>query len=578
MSDAFPDPDAIPDDPRDAFWTSHVPDPWPDWVTGFRPWQLEATRQVVDAYARGVDAVCLDAPTGAGKTIIGEMVRRCCPEEWRATYLCHSINLQHQFQADFPYATVLKGRSNYPTEIGPPWVTAADCTGRGCAWCVDACPYRVAKGRALGSRLCIANTAYWLHEVNHVREGLRGRELLIVDEADVLESALMGFVEFKVTREMAKRAGVAMVKKGAHAPTVAAWCLELADGLKVWAQRNLKSKDVKVVRQAMAAQRLGARALVFAREVADEGTGGKWIREYVEKGWDEGAGLWKAVTVGGEGGGKVWRWVGGGLGDWDAGGGERLVSGKILAMSATLISAREWAESNGVEDAGLSWETVTVPSPFPVANRPIWAVPVADMGYKTWQRDVGDLCLAIDVTLDKHPYDKVLIHSTSYQVAREIGAWLGAGGDGRDKRSGRTSSHVVITHGNGKGERDAAIERYVQTKGPAVIVSPSLDRGVDLPGDLCRVQIIAKVPFASLGDRQIAERLRTPGGQAWYTTNTARTIVQMTGRGVRSADDHATTYIFDRQFNKWYGQARRILPEWWTDAVKAGKVTDFRPR
>ena len=572
------DPDDIPDDPHDPFWASRVADPMPEWIGEFRSWQLDATREIVDAYRRGVGVVCLDAPTGAGKTIIGEMVRRCGPlglpstfgsgpTAMSSTYVCHSINLQEQFQTDFQYARVLKGRSNYPTEEGPPWVTAADCEGKACGWCPKVCPYRVAKASALKGELAVVNTAYWLHEINHVREGLRGRAFTIIDEADVLESALMGFVEFKVTREMMRRAGVRGLKKGVRTPAIVEWCQDVSSGLKTWGLQNKKSLDVKVVRQATAALRLSARALEFAKEL---GVGGEddakvWVRQYVDRGWDEGAAIWKAVTVDRFGEEKVWRWCGGGV---DAGAGG-LIDANVLAMSATLISAEEWAESNGLEAAGVSWESVRVPSPFPVANRPIIAVPVADMGYKTWREDVGKLCTAIDVVLDKHPDDKVLIHSTSYQVGREIVDWL-RGGHGT-----RTSRHAVITHGSGKGERETAVEQYRATRGPAVIVSPSLDRGVDLPGDLCRVQIIAKVPFASLGDRQVSERLRLPGGQTWYQTNTARTIVQMTGRGVRSVDDHATTYILDKQFHRWYRQAKRLLPGWWTDAVAPGRVTDF---
>lgn len=102
-----------------------------------------------------------------------------------------------------------------------------------------------------------------------------------------------------------------------------------------------------------------------------------------------------------------------------------------------------------------------------------------------------------------------------------------------------------------------------------------MDRGVDLPGDDCRVQIVCKVPYPYLGNRQIKERTRLPGGQSWYTTQTARTIVQMTGRGVRSADDHAVTYVLDRQFGRWFGDAKKLLPKWWTDAVKVGKVREF---
>jgi Rad3-related DNA helicase len=38
----------------------------------------------------------------------------------------------------------------------------------------------------------------------------------------------------------------------------------------------------------------------------------------------------------------------------------------------------------------------------------------------------------------------------------------------------------------------------------------------------------------------------------------------MTGRGMRSADDHCTTYILDTQFiDGIWKRSKSLLPEWW---------------
>lgn len=54
----------------------------------------------------------------------------------------------------------------------------------------------------------------------------------------------------------------------------------------------------------------------------------------------------------------------------------------------------------------------------------------------------------------------------------------------------------------------------------------------------------------------------------WYAVQAIRTMVQMTGRGVRSADDWAVSYILDSQFmsNIW-GKRRQLLPSWWVEAL-----------
>ena len=51
---------------------------------------------------------------------------------------------------------------------------------------------------------------------------------------------------------------------------------------------------------------------------------------------------------------------------------------------------------------------------------------------------------------------------------------------------------------------------------------------------------------------------------------TIRDIVQMTGRGVRSADDWAITYVLDSQFTKNVWRNKFLFPEWWREAVNLG--------
>ena len=94
-----------------------MPDAWPGtypaWLTEFRPHQLTAAKQILEAYGRGADVVLLDAPPGSGKTIIAEMVRQAMGVN--GTYVCHGLSLQDQFLGDFNYSCTLKGRRNYPT-------------------------------------------------------------------------------------------------------------------------------------------------------------------------------------------------------------------------------------------------------------------------------------------------------------------------------------------------------------------------------------------------------------------------------------------------------------------------------
>ena len=100
------------------------------------------------------------------------------------------------------------------------------------------------------------------------------------------------------------------------------------------------------------------------------------------------------------------------------------------------------------------------------------------------------------------------------------------------------------------------------------MVSPSMDRGIDLPYDLCRVIILVKVPWPNLGDPQISRRLYSSSdGQTWYAVQTIRTIIQGTGRGMRAEDDFCVSYILDDQFRRLYKDYYHLFPKWWREAL-----------
>lgn len=511
----------------------------PDWVE-VRGYQQDAVDEIVEKFHEGNRVVFLDAPTGAGKTLLGELVRRRLNPK-NTLYVCSDKSLQDQFARDFTYAKVLKGRSNYPTQSNPK-ATAADCTavgGKGCWNCEDGhdgCPYQIAKKEALWANLATTNTAYFLTEANHVgRFSKRG--LVIADEADTLEGMLMNFVEFTVGTRMMGEARMDMPKKGARKTTLQAWLRDYAQVMG-----TLASREEEDVKRAKAMKASAEDAIRVADELqrditkrqADADDDGMWLRDYDH----EGRLILKPVMVSGHGTKNLWKH------------GER-----FLCMSATIISSDEMADSLGLP---LDYATVTVPMMFPKENRPIIMAPVANVVRGEMDQAVVDLGLAIARIRQRHHGERMLVHTVSYDLTRKLELELKA-----------KHGLKVITYGAGK-DRDAALQKYKALKG-AVLLAPSMERGIDLPDDLCRVQVIAKVPFPSLGDKQISARMHLPGGQMWYTVQTVRDVVQMAGRAVRHKEDHATTYVLDRQFarNLW-AKNRQLFPGWFREAVDTG--------
>jgi Rad3-related DNA helicase len=203
-----------------------------------------------------------------------------------------------------------------------------------------------------------------------------------------------------------------------------------------------------------------------------------------------------------------------------------------------------------------SWGGVSVPSTFDPSRRPIYVHPIAEMTRKNEAIARPLITNAIEKVVARHPDDKILIHTVSYALNRFIEDQLRRG----------DSLFRVVTY-NAANEKQRAIDRYLSQPG-SVFLAPSLDRGIDLPGDDCRVIVVCKVPFPSLGDKQISARMHSKGGQTWYTVKTIRSLVQMTGRGMRSADDFCESYILDKMFlESIWRRNRNLLPKWWSDAL-----------
>jgi ATP-dependent DNA helicase DinG len=98
-----------------------------------------------------------------------------------------------------------------------------------------------------------------------------------------------------------------------------------------------------------------------------------------------------------------------------------------------------------------------------------------------------------------------------------------------------------------------------------VIVSPSMHEGVDLKEDLSRFQVILKMPFMSLGSYSIKRRCELY--PEWYAYQTVLTLIQSTGRSIRSDTDKATTYILDTNFGWFHAKWRKFFPPYWTNSI-----------
>jgi Rad3-related DNA helicase len=502
--------------------------PLPSWIKFIRPQQWDAYCEILSHLDAGKRVVFLAAPTGAGKTLVAEMVRRSFRK--KALYTCTTKSLQDQFERDFTYAKVIKGRANYRTQNFPEvdWIACDLCEAtpqnRSCRYCTNACPYTMAKDAAGMAPLAVANVAYFLNEGQTEHSRFAGRGLVIVDEADSLEEELMRFIEISLSPRMQKRLGISPPEKKTVTDSWQSWVSEEAlPKINMALSEVSRSREPRDVRLRNTLTRLKdkLRHLVF-----DD--------NWVYTGYEQGYITFKPIRVDDLAPGLLWP-----------------MGRQWLLMSATIISAAQMAEDLGLSDD--EWALVDVPSTFPPERRPIYVEPIADMTAKNAEIAWPQMASRIS-QIAAHHDERILVHTVSYKLAGHLSDSLGS---------------RVVTY-RSANERETALRRF-RASSNGILIAPSFERGIDLPDDECRVVVVAKVPFPYLGDKQVNKRLYSRGGRGWYAMQTVRSLVQMTGRAMRHEEDECEIYLLDRQFvSSIWKKSRHLLPEWWKDALQMG--------
>src|SRR5215467_9638304 len=130
-------------------------------------------------------------------------------------------------------------------------------------------------------------------------------------------------------------------------------------------------------------------------------------------------------------------------------------------------------------------ENIEAPSSFFSGFRPIFIRPKVTMNHANDADTLMKWINEIDKIIAEYPQEKGLIHTGNYRLAKLL----------LDN-----SIHVSRLVGHTSETRQLTLERFKAMTDNKVLVSPALTEGVDLPYDLCRFQIIGKVPFPNMVD------------------------------------------------------------------------------
>ena len=91
---------------------------------------------------------------------------------------------------------------------------------------------------------------------------------------------------------------------------------------------------------------------------------------------------------------------------------------KTLMMSATVMNKGAFCETLGLKEEDVAF--ISIPSPFPVENRPTIESPIASMSFKNIDKGLPKMAQAVKAILDAHPNEKGIIHCHSYKIAQYL--------------------------------------------------------------------------------------------------------------------------------------------------------------
>lgn len=493
-----------------------------------RPEQVRALDWACEQIEKGERRLILEAGTGVGKSAIAVCLAGWIEDRERmdgtecspgATVLTSQKLLQDQYIRDFAHARDIRASANFqctgPVEgscgetarlkkvAGPELKEKLRCYG---------CPYRQAKDDFVASSLGVTNYSYSISESVYAGE-LPIRRLFVLDEAHNVEDEVRRWTTVEVDDTEAHEMDLDLPEEGRD--DAVGWLLgPFREKIRV----NLETLGLKIkMKLETARPNRGLKSLAEKNDALDkrlcqinrlESKGGKLLVSY----HDDPNRHRRSIRFQPSEVGELIE--------------ETLYSRAtaVILMSATLLDRKVFSQSVGLPNAPY----LSIPSTFDPKNFGLTFRPVGRMIRRDIDRTMKKMPGAIDRILRENLGHKGLIHTTNYRITRELGAAL----------QGKWKDRILVQEN--AISRKEIIDEHIRSRRPTVLLSPSMMEGLDLRDDLARFQVICKVPYPDMSDPLVGVKPRS-----WYNWRTVRSIVQSVGRGVRSADDWAKTYILD---------------------------------
>jgi len=510
----------------------------------------------------------LNMPVGTGKSHLAMMIANYYIKELVPGSTVDIITagkiLQDQYDDTYNSICNFKGKENY------------DCSGYGCS-CSEGkefnklngtkceyCPYEDAKGRYMDGDISLTNFHLYLIYAIYSKQfnDMRHSGILIVDEAHEFDDVISDFISIKITESIIKRMKFAEEKEIIeqlkaiktiddynkflkYMLEVIAKTIDQIEGAMgaekrdaVSDKRDIKihritggqNKDIKLMKIITDLKQYFTKITVFLKEY--QAKPDNWVLEtsYNDKTKNNEMSLepiWAGEYL------EKYIWS-----RYDM----------VVLMSGTILNKQIFSEINGIDVSKSVYYSIS--SPFPLKNRPIYYKPLGKSTYTKKEETFKNYIVWIEKILKKFESNKGLIHTNSF----ELSSWI---------QNKVLNTRLLFHDSQNKNE---ILRQHFENNNPSVLVSPSMSTGVSFDDDRSRFQIIAKIPYPSLGSKK--NKMRQKQNPQWYALRTVQELLQMSGRIVRSETDYGATIIIDGSFSDILMHSSHFIPQWWQNSVK----------
>lgn len=583
----------------------------------YRPGQVEAIAEILGQARGGTRVILLEAPVGAGKSLVLAEVARVLHQEngWTGYYTTPQVNLVGQLRSDPLIKNKIQpivGMDNYRCaldrsqeeqrrKVSEAWCIHGQpcdrCQGRGSASTADgATPCPACGGKGLVKFVCpekyrscqyfldrkaaalgplATMTLAYLLRVTRDASGpvattpevaldveepprFQARDFLIIDEAYGLG-------------EYARMLGIQAKENALEHPVWKEFWSSDLEPLVAPSKDRSEEMSPEEIRSILARMLEGVQAVERAEEELEvsgpheELRRARRLNRARQLEFDLLAGIEDLDS------GNLW------VAQWEEDGptsvlelspvlSQKLLSRRlwplgpklIILSTATILDPSQFLQEVGLPLEGQSH--LRPASGFPAENAPIFTQPCVDLSISRQERNLPEALEILKGIMDRHADRRGLLHVAGYRLQRRI----------YDALPEPYRSRVII-HPRGEGRTRAVEEWKRDGTRDSVLLSVGMEEGLDLKGELAHWQVIIKCPWADKSDRRNVVRKGMAGGERWYEMQALRRLLQSFGRIVRSDTDVGWTYVLDSSAVGLLNSSSSMLPAWARDRIEAGK-------